>query len=105
MRYLIPLLLLLCVGLQYRLWWGESSLPDFWALQASTSKQEALNERLERRNTRLEAEVKDLKKGMAAIEERARSELGMIRQGETYYLLLDQNASTSSPDNKSADNE
>ncbi len=89
MKRLVLVLLLLCVGLQYRLWWGEGSLPDLWALKDSIQQQRQLNERLEHRNNLLEAEVDDLKQGMAAIEERARSELGMIREGETYYLLLE----------------
>ncbi|MDH2434576.1 cell division protein FtsB [Pokkaliibacter plantistimulans] len=89
MKRLVLVLLLLCAGLQYRLWWGEGSLPDLWALKDSIQQQRQLNERLEHRNNLLEAEVDDLKQGMAAIEERARSELGMIREGETYYLLLE----------------
>ena len=64
-------------------------MPDLWALKDSIQQQRQLNERLEHRNNLLEAEVDDLKQGMAAIEERARSELGMIREGETYYLLLE----------------
>lgn len=90
MRWLLILLLLLFGGLQYRLWFGEGNLPSVWALQEEIAKQQTVNDQLEARNQALKAEVKDLKQGLSAMEERARSELGMIRRGETFFLLPDQ---------------
>jgi len=89
MRWLLMLLLVLLLGLQYRLWFGEGNVPSVWALQADIRAQQRLNDQLEARNQALKAEVKDLKQGLSAMEERARSELGMIRRGETFFLLPD----------------
>jgi len=90
MKWLIPVLVVLLVLLQYRLWFGEGSLPDVWQLQQQIEEQKTENEKLRERNAALEAEVKDLKQGMSAIEERARSELGLIKKGETFYQVIDE---------------
>ncbi len=87
MRWLLTLLLLLLAGLQYRLWFGEGNLPSVWQLQQTISQQQLEITKLKARNQALIAEVDDLKQGLSAIEERARSELGMIRRGETFFLL------------------
>lgn len=87
MRWLFLLLVLLLAGLQYRLWLGEGSLPEVWALQAQLQAQKAGNQALRERNAALRAEVDNLRTGLAAMEERARSELGMIRPGETFFVL------------------
>ncbi len=87
MRTLIVVLLLMFAGLQYRLWLGEGSLPSVWALEASIEEQQRENDKLATRNQALMAEVNDLRSGLAAIEERARAELGMVRDGETFFLL------------------
>jgi len=89
MRGLLLLLLGLLLGLQYRLWFGEGNLPSVWQLQADIRSQQQLNAELAARNQALKAEVEDLKQGLSAMEERARSELGMIRRGETFFLLPD----------------
>ena len=89
MRLLILLLLLLFLLLQYRLWVAPGGLPDVWRLQQELAAREAENRRLEARNRALEAEVRDLKEGLEAVEERARSEMGMIREGETFYQIID----------------
>ncbi|MFB9887016.1 cell division protein FtsB [Balneatrix alpica] len=89
MNKVLLVVLVILAGLQYRLWWGEGGLTANWQLQQAIAEQQALNERLAQRNRLLEAEVADLKQGMAAIEERARSELGMVRQDETYFLLVE----------------
>ncbi|MGD9386088.1 MAG: cell division protein FtsB, partial [Thioalkalispiraceae bacterium] len=68
--------------LQYDLWFGDGSLTAAWRLEEQIVQQQQENERLQHRNDALAAEVTDLKSGLAAIEERARSELGMIKQGE-----------------------
>ncbi|MGD8783729.1 MAG: cell division protein FtsB [Thioalkalispiraceae bacterium] len=76
--------------LQYDLWFGDGSLTAAWRLEEQIVQQQQENERLQHRNDALAAEVTDLKSGLAAIEERARSELGMIKQGETFVQILDQ---------------
>ncbi|MFW1676676.1 cell division protein FtsB [Pontibacter sp. JAM-7] len=88
-RWLLLLILLLFLGLQYRLWFGEANLRETWQLEAQIERQELENARLIQRNSELEAEVQDLKRGLSAIEERARSELGMIREGETFIQLVE----------------
>ena len=80
--------------LQYDLWFGDGSLTAAWKLEQSISQQQKENEQLQLRNDALAAEVSDLKSGLAAIEERARSELGMIKQGETFVQIVDQNKAT-----------
>jgi len=89
MKWFWILLLLILIGLQSRLWIGEGSLAEFWLLEEKIEKQQIHNRLLEERNAVLKAEVADLKQGMEAIEERARSELGMIKQDETFYQILD----------------
>lgn len=81
-------LLLLLLGLQFRLWVGEGSLAEVASLKRQLAAQRAELEDLHERNATLQAEVDDLKEGLAAIEARARSELGLIREGETYFQLL-----------------
>lgn len=89
MRWLLIVLVVLLVALQYRLWVGDGSLAEVWRLHQAVEEQRAENARLRDRNQALEAEVRDLKTGSEAIEERARSELGMIREGETFYQVVD----------------
>ena len=81
------ILLLLLAGLQYRLWVGNGSLALFTDLTQQIADQRAENEILLERNRVLDAEVLELKKGMETVEERARHELGMIKEGETLYQL------------------
>ncbi|WP_432697647.1 cell division protein FtsB [Marinobacterium sp. YM272] len=88
-RWLLLILLLMFAGLQYRLWFGEANLRQVWQLEEQIEQQRVENARLVERNKRLEAEVQDLKKGLTALEERARSELGMIREGETFFQLVE----------------
>lgn len=85
--WLFIVLILLLAGLQYRLWVGEGSLAHVSRLQQQISEQKGENERLLERNRILEAEVMELKRGMETVEERARQELGMVKEGETLYLL------------------
>ena len=85
---LLALVALLC-WLQYRLWFGEGGTRAVEELEARVEQQRRQNEGLEQRNAALAAEVADLKSGEAAIEERARSELGMIKPGETFYRVVD----------------
>jgi cell division protein FtsB len=90
MRILIVVLLILLLILQYRLWVGEGSLAEVHSLQQDIATQQAELERLRQRNAALQAEVSDLKQGLEAVEERARSELGMIRDGEVFYQIIEQ---------------
>lgn len=91
MRLLIVILLILFLALQYRLWVGEGSLAEVSNLSDQVEAQKAENQRLKDRNAALDAEVQDLKTGYEAIEERARSELGMIKDDETFYQIVDPN--------------
>jgi len=89
MRLLNWILLLLLFLLQYRLWVGEGSLAEVYNLQQETAAEKQEVERLRKRNQALMAEVKDLKEGLAAVEELARNEMGMIREGESFYQIVD----------------
>ena len=86
-NWLFLILLLLLAGLQYRLWVGNGSLAQVTDLTQQIADQRAENEILLERNRVLDAEVLELKKGMETVEERARHELGMIKEGETLYQL------------------
>ena len=82
-------LLLLLFALQSKLWLGEGGWPEARELQGTVSDQRTENARLQQRNDSLSAEVEDLKSGETAVEERARSELGMIKPGETFYRVVE----------------
>ncbi|MFV8833741.1 cell division protein FtsB [Aquisalimonas sp.] len=90
MRILIGGLVALLLLFQIQLWTGKGGLPAVWQLQDAASEQRAENARLEQRNRALEADVDDLKDGLGAIEERARDELGMIRDDEVFYQVSDE---------------
>ncbi|NOZ52884.1 MAG: cell division protein FtsB [Gammaproteobacteria bacterium] len=89
MKTLITILIILLVLLQFKLWFGDGSVREVWRLETAIDSQQKKNALLQERNAALEAEVKDLKKGLEAIEERARSELGMIKKDETFYQIID----------------
>jgi cell division protein FtsB len=74
--------------LQYRLWLSDSGVRELARMQDAVTQQRTQNAALVERNKQLAAEVRDLKTGMAALEERARSELGMIASNETYYQVV-----------------
>jgi cell division protein FtsB len=90
MRLAIGALAGLLLILQYQLWIGHGSVRDVWRLKHAVSSQRQENEALHQRNETLEAEVKDLKSGLDAVEERARRELGMIRDGEVFYQIVEE---------------
>lgn len=92
MRWLLALLIFFFLGLQYRLWFGEGSWANIVSLEKKLADQQVVTQGLEERNAILEQEVYSLKNGDDAIEERARVELGMIKEGETFYLLVDKEA-------------
>ena len=85
----IAILLVLLVVLQCQLWLGDRGLPGVHRLEAEAALQREDNARLEARNRLLAAEVHDLKEGLEAVEERARSDLGMIGRDETYYQIVE----------------
>jgi len=89
MRWLAAILLLLLLGLQYRLWVGNGSLAEVRALRDEIATQRAELERLRARNQTLAAEVRDLHEGLDALEERARSELGMIKEDELFLQIIE----------------
>ena len=91
----LPVALML-LWLQVRIWVGKGSLAEVSALEARVHRQEAINETRAQRNKVLRAEVIDLKNGVAAIEEKARSEFGLVKQGETFFLLVDQDKASES---------
>jgi len=82
-------LLLLLVLTQYGLWAGQSSLGAYFELKEEVAQQREENERNKERNKILYAEINDLRDGQEAIEERARNELGMIREGEVFYRVIE----------------
>ena len=88
MKWLALGLLAVVVALQYRLWMSDDGVRELARLSAAVEQQKAENTELEARNQQMVAEVSDLKAGMAAIEERARSELGMIGRNETFYQVV-----------------
>jgi cell division protein FtsB len=104
LRALTLIFVILIAALQYPLWLGKGSWLRVWDLSRQISEQKDKNAVLKARNDTLDAEVRDLKQGYAAIEERARNELGMVKQDEVFYQIIErtgQNASQpSSPDSK-----
>ncbi|MGH8283113.1 MAG: cell division protein FtsB [Gammaproteobacteria bacterium] len=89
LKFLLPLILVLLLLLfQYDLWFGQGDLHDAWKLQQQVNAQLVQNTELTKRNQALAAQVQDLKQGQAAIEEQARTDLGMIKKGETFYQIV-----------------
>ncbi|MDD9196128.1 cell division protein FtsB [Aliivibrio sp. S3MY1] len=87
------LLLLFTLGwLQSTLWFGKNGLSDYATVSDDVILQEEVNQGLRNRNEQMFAEIDDLKKGSEAIEERARHELGMIKKGETFYRIIDEDS-------------
>jgi cell division protein FtsB len=91
-RLVAVLLIALIASLQYGLWLGKGSWLRVWEIDRKISEQRRINDRLATRNAALDAEVRDLKEGLGAIEERARNELGMIRSDEIFFQVLERAA-------------
>ncbi len=89
-RLVVAILVTLLLVLQYRLWFSDGGLVKMWQLSESLEQQKQENARLLERNRALEAEVIDLKQGLQAIEERARTELGMVKKDETFFQVIDE---------------
>jgi len=90
MRGLIAILAALLLVLQVRLWLGDGSVAEVVNLRHKVAAQRVENDRLRKRNAALEADVRDLKTGDDAVEERARRELGMVRDDETFYQVVNE---------------
>ncbi len=90
MKAILVILFVLLGLLQYKLWVGDGSLSEVWQLKQKNGAQKAENKVLGQRNQQLEAEVHDLKEGLDAAEEHAREELGMIKRGEVFYLVVEE---------------
>lgn len=97
LRYAALILVILLVALQVKLWTGQGGMREVWALTGRVAEQARENEGLHARNEALAADVDDLKQGTEAVEERARSELGLIKPGETFYQVVEPTASSPSP--------
>jgi cell division protein FtsB len=88
MKWLAAALAVAVLLLQYRVWVSDDGIRGVARLQSAVATQRAQNEQLAERNRQLAAEVRDLKTGMDALEERARSDLGMIARNETFYQVV-----------------
>ena len=88
MRILLPILILILVFLQLKVWLGEGGISDVRRLEQRVEEQAEENEALAQRNRELQAEVEDLRQGLGAVEERARSELGLIKENEEFYQVV-----------------
>ncbi len=97
MKLLGAALLLVLVLLQCRIWFANDGVRGVEHLERAVAAQRAENDRLAERNSRLAAEVADLKTGTAAIEERARSQLGMIGANETFYQVVEPAPASAAP--------
>ncbi|HAS8177882.1 cell division protein FtsB [Vibrio vulnificus] len=88
MRLFILVLTLLFGWLQYTLWFGKNGVSDYYTIESDIEAQQLVNTKLQARNSEMYAEIDDLKQGLDAIEERARHELGMLKEGETFYRIV-----------------
>lgn len=96
-RILTGVFAALILLLQYPLWLGKGGWMRVWDLDRKVSAQRSVNDGLKRRNDGLDAEVRDLKNGLGAIEERARFELGMVKDDEVFFQILEEPARPSAP--------
>jgi cell division protein FtsB len=90
LKVLTLILIALIALLQYPLWLGKGSWLKVWEIDQQLTRQHEINQKLQTRNAALDAEVRDLKQGHEAIEERARSELGMIKQNEIFFHIVNE---------------
>ena len=96
-RILIALIVIIILALQAKLWFGDGSVRTIVGLRQAVGAQESENDHLKKRNDQLAAEVKNLKEGTDAIEERARNDLGMIGRNETFFQVADQPEARAKP--------
>jgi cell division protein FtsB len=95
-RWVSLILLMLLAGLQVKLW-VSGGMRDVWRLEQAVAQQQAENAKQQGRNEQLSAEVSDLKEGAEAVEERARSELGMVKNDEVFYQVIEATGLESTP--------
>ena len=88
MRIFALVLLILLGWLQHTLWLGKNGISDYYTVNNEIDVQRQVNEKLHTRNAAMFAEIDDLRQGLDAIEERARHELGMVKEGETFYRII-----------------
>lgn len=98
MRLITVVLAALLLLIQYPLWLGKGGWLRVWDLDGQVKAAQQKNDELRARNAKLASEVRDLGEGRAAVEERARYELGMIKQGEIYVQILEPSARIPAPD-------
>jgi len=97
MKLLTLVMVALIALLQYPMWVGKGGWLKVWETDQKLQSQQAVNQKLRVRNGALDAEVRDLKQGLDAVEERSRSELGMIRQDEIFFQILDERRGSTRP--------
>ncbi|EDL66980.1 cell division protein FtsB [Vibrio campbellii] len=90
MRIFVIALTLLFGWLQYTLWLGKNGVSDYYTVEDEIEVQQQVNSKLQARNNEMFAEIDDLRQGLDAIEERARHELGLVKDGETFYRIVDE---------------
>ncbi len=88
-KWLLSGLLVVLVVLQYRLWVGEGSFAHWYNLKAQSEDQKQENDKLQDRNKKTELEIEALRSGLDGVEERAREEMGMIKEGETFFMVVE----------------
>jgi cell division protein FtsB len=98
LRWLLAGLLFILLVLQYRLWIADGSLAESHRLERQIEEQSRINDQLKERNAALEREVMDLQSGNKGLEQRAREQLGLIREGETFYQFVDTPAGSPEPE-------
>jgi len=97
LRWLLSILLLLLGLLQYRLWFAEGSFAEQHRLELQVEEQTRINAELQARNAVLEREVLELQTGNKGVEQRAREQLGLVREGETFYQIVDTPQAATTP--------
>ncbi|RUO21558.1 cell division protein FtsB [Aliidiomarina haloalkalitolerans] len=88
MRVLTVIMIAIVLLLQYRIWFGQHGVRDYRELQQELARQEQINNTLTQRNQLIEADIRDLRSALEAVEERARNELGFVRPEETFFRLI-----------------
>lgn len=99
MRILLAFVVVVLIYFQFQLWVGDGSWSTVFALKQQIEKQQLQNAKLAQRNTALKEQVKDLKTGTAAIEDLARYEMGMIKENEVYYQIVESTAKQTNKNN------
>ena len=94
MKAVATILFVLLIMLQAQLWFGTHGVFQLWSLRSNISQEQQSNDDLSQRNEQLHSEVTELKQAKEALEERARSQLGFIKDGETFYRVIPESTTT-----------